>query len=106
MAISKLNLIELRDKVVNPKTEEEAKILRHIFSLGGWKYLAGTNPDEVACWQITGEETCFQIKNEFEDLKLSICKHYGIPILSFQEFLETQGITESMLEEIKKDMKN
>jgi len=90
--MEKVKLKELRKTVVNIKTQEEYNELMKIYEDAGWMWDGDNEPTTSDIWDEYRERTCVEAENLFVYGYTDSWKRGGYKIISFQEFLEIQGL--------------
>ena len=90
---------------IHPKTKAEFKKVLQIFTKKKWVWSSGDKPlDYINYWNDDKEETCIEYGNNFSYSRKGWYEENGYKIISFEEFLEMEGLVKLSEEQIRQEM--
>ncbi|MDP3966295.1 MAG: hypothetical protein Q8Q04_02065 [archaeon] len=100
----KLNLSQIKNTVINLTSKENYDTLMILYEASRWKWKGDKSlPTTHNYWSDDSEKTCIDAEVDFEGFMRGSRDYYekiGKKVLYFQDYIEIQGISEILLEEL------
>ena len=98
-----MTLKELKNTVVNTKTQEEYDELMKIYEDGGWEWNYKIKPTAMSSWSLHKADTCVRVQNRFGHADKDWYEDEGCKIITLEEFKKEQGIMKYKVGDILRD---